>query len=289
MTNLKMLKKEFLEDLSSVYDRDEAATFFSWLAEDLFGLKTHDLLLNAEADLDETQLLKFEEARERLKNEEPIQYILGYVEFLGLKLKVSSDVLIPRPETEELVQWILDDYQFSRLQLNLIDLGTGSGCIPIALAKHLHQAKIKAFDISAAALQLGASNLLRSLGEEGLKTKGSSIEFIQADILELERLPEADLVVSNPPYVKRDEQVQMKANVLKNEPHLALFVENEDPLIFYRKIAELTSQMTKTPVVYLEINQYLAQETCRLFEDFGFQHIELRKDFRGNDRMLKAY
>lgn len=289
MTNLKTLKKEFTEDLQSVYDKGEISTFFSWLAEDIMGLKTHDLLLNTEIDLDESQLLEFEKAKNRLKKEEPIQYILGYTEFFGIKLKVNPNVLIPRPETEELVQWILDDYHNTQLQLSVIDLGTGSGCISIALAQHLQQAKIKALDISAEALKLAAINLPASLGQSGSKENKTQIEFIKADVLKLEELPEVNIIVSNPPYVKKNEQQQMKNNVLKNEPHLALFVKDDDPLIFYRKIAELASKAKRRPVVYLEINQYLANETLHLFKDAGFESIELRKDFRGNDRMLKAY
>lgn len=289
MTNLKHLKKRFIEELSLVYDKNEAITMFSWLAEDLLHLKTHDLLLKTEVELEKNQLLKFEEAKSRLIKQEPIQYILGYAEFFGLKLKVNSNVLIPRPETEELVQWILDDYQDSGFQLSIIDLGTGSGCIPIALARHLHQAKIKAIDISSEALKLSASNLSECLGQAGSEKNKTQIDFIQANVLELEQLPEVNIIVSNPPYVKYDEQQQMKDNVLKNEPHLALFVENNDPLIFYRKIAELASKSENKPLVYVEINQYLAKETQDLFKNFGFEQVELRKDFRGNDRMLKAY
>lgn len=280
MTNLKQLKKEFIEGLSPIYVKDEASTLFAWLAEDLLHLKTHDLLLKTEVELDKSQLLKFEGAKSRLLNEEPIQYILGYTEFFGLKLKVNANVLIPRPETEELVQWILDDHLSSKLQLSIIDLGTGSGCIPIALAKNLQQAKIKALDVSAEALQLAALN------SEENKTQ---IEFTESNILELENLPEVDIVVSNPPYVKLDEKNRIKANVLNNEPHIALFVENDDPLIFYRKIAELVSKAKKKPLVYVETSQYLAKETRQLFKDAGFEHVEIRKDFRGNERMLKAY
>jgi release factor glutamine methyltransferase len=289
MTNLKQLKQTFTEDLQSIYQKEEISTFFNWLAEDLLGLNTHDLLLKPEVDLSSSQLKQFKLAAKRLQNEEPIQYILGYAEFFGLKLKVNSSVLIPRPETEELVQWILDDYQNSKLQLSIIDLGTGSGCIPIALAKHWPQTKIKALDVSKEALSLAAVNLSACLGEAGFEENDTSVEFIHADLLKLETLPEVDIVVSNPPYVKYDEQLQMRANVLDNEPHLALFVEDHDPLIFYRKIAELTSNMNNKPFIYLEINQYLAQETQQLFLDFGFEHVELRADFRGNDRMLKVY
>lgn len=280
MTDLKQLKTDFVEELSTVYDKAEVLTMFSWLAEDLLGLRTHDLLLNTKMELKESQLLKFEEAKSRLKAQEPIQYILGYAEFFGLKLKVNSKVLIPRSETEELVQWILEDHLSKDLQLSIIDLGTGSGCIPIALARHLPQTKIKALDISEEALSLAASNS---------EVNDTAVEFIEGDLLKLKTLPEVDIVVSNPPYVKLDEQQQMKDNVLKNEPHLALFVQNEDPLIFYRKIAELASSAVKKHLVYVEINQYLAQETEDLFKRFGFEHIEIRKDFRGNERMLKAH
>lgn len=280
MTNLKRLKANFIESLQSIYEIEEILNFFNWLAEDSLGLKTHDLLLKAEVDLSEDQLTEFESATNRLKQEEPIQYILGYAEFYGLKLRVNSNVLIPRPETEELVRWVLEDFMSQKLQLSFIDLGTGSGCIPIALAKHLHQAKIKAIDVSLQALHLARLN------SEENKTQ---IEFIHQNLFELEQLPEVDVVVSNPPYVKYDEQEQMRANVLENEPHLALFVENEDPLVFYRKIAELASKPAKKPVVYVEINQYLAEETYQLFKCYGFDSVEVRKDFRGNDRMLKAY
>lgn len=280
MTNLKQLKKEFIEDLQSIYESDEISTFFTWLAEDLLDLKTHDILLKTEFDLSKSQLSKFEDAKERLKKEEPIQYILGYSEFFGLKLKVNPDVLIPRPETEELVQWILDDYKSKELQLSIIDLGTGSGCIPIALAKHLPQAKIKALDVSEKALKLAASN-----SEEN----HTQVEFIKADLLKLNTLPAVDIVVSNPPYVKSAEKSNIKKNVVDHEPHVALFVEDDDALIFYKIIAELALKLEKQPVVYTEVSQYLAKETRDLFLNLGFKNVELRKDFRGNDRMLKAY
>jgi release factor glutamine methyltransferase len=288
MTHLKHLKEAFIEELSSVYDRDEASTLFSWLAEDLLHLKTHDLLLNTQVELENNLLLKFEEAKARLKRQEPIQYILGYTEFFGLTLKVNPHVLIPRPETEELVQWILDDHQSSGLQLSIIDLGTGSGCIPIALAKHMPQAKIKALDISAEALELARSNQLACLKQTSEENR-TYVEFVRENVLKLDALPVVDIVVSNPPYVTYNEKLKMKDNVLKNEPHLALFVEDDDPLLFYRKIADLALKAKNRPLVYVEISQYLAKETRALFKEFGFQHVEIKKDFRGNDRMLKAY
>ncbi|AFU67598.1 N5-glutamine S-adenosyl-L-methionine-dependent methyltransferase PrmC [Psychroflexus torquis ATCC 700755] len=281
MTDLKKLKQDFFKALQPIYEGGEISNFFKWLAEDLLDLKTHDLLLESEANLDSKKLVEFKKAQSRLEAQEPIHYILGYTEFFGLRFRVNTSVLIPRPETEELVEWILEDQKFSKSQLSILDLGTGSGCIPIALAKHLPQAKLKALDISSEALKLA------ELNSEDNNTK---IEYTQADLLTLKHLPEEiDIVVSNPPYVKFNEQAQMQDNVLKNEPHLALFVKDSDPLIFYRRIAELTSKMRKRPLVYVEINQNLAEETRQLFKSFGFQSLELRKDFRGNYRMLKAY
>jgi release factor glutamine methyltransferase len=281
MTNLKNLKQDFFKALQPIYEEGEISNFFKWLAEDLLDLKTHDLLLESEVNLDSKKLLDFKKAQSRLEAQEPIHYILGYTEFFGLRFKVNTSVLIPRPETEELVEWILEDQKFSKSQLSILDLGTGSGCIPIALAKHLPQAKLKALDISVEALKLA------ELNSEDNNTR---IEYIHEDVLTLKHLPEGmDIVVSNPPYVKFNEQAQMQDNVLKNEPHLALFVEDSDPLIFYRRIAELTSKMTIRPLVYVEINQYLVEETRQLFKSFGFEYIEIRKDFRGNYRMLKAY
>lgn len=280
MINLKEFKVEFIRELSSIYNKEEATALFSWLSEDLLHLKTHDFLLQTEVDIDTNQLNTFVQAKSRLLKQEPIQYILGYTEFFGLKINVTPDVLIPRPETEELVQWVLEDYKTQVHQLSLIDIGTGSGCIPIALAKNLPQAKVMGLDISEHALQLAASNS---------ELHDAKVEFIKSDVLQLKALPEVDVIVSNPPYVKFDEHLKMKDNVLKHEPHLALFVANDDPLIFYKKIAELALNAKKKPVVYVEISQYLAQDTSQLFKDFGFEQVEIKKDFRGNDRMLKAY
>jgi len=280
MTNLKVLKSDFIKALSAHYEKDEILNFYSWLAEDVLKLRTHELLLNDEVDLDADKLSKFHLATERLQHQEPIQHILGYTEFFGLKIKVDSNVLIPRPETEELVQWVLDDCSAQNPALSLIDLGTGSGCIPIALAHHLPEATIKAIDVSKKALSLAAIN-----SEEN----NVDIELIEDDLLNMEQVPEVDVIISNPPYVKHDEKDTMRANVLDNEPHVALFVYDDDPLIFYRKIANLAIQQENTPVVYVEVSQYLANETRELFLEAGFKNVQLRKDFRGNDRMLKAY
>ncbi len=280
MTNLKTLKKDFLKELSALYGKDESSTLFSWLAEEFLGLKTYDFLTKSELNFESEQLENYFRAVSRLKRGEPIQYILGYTEFFGLKLKVNPNVLIPRPETEELVQWILEDYKDSAQPISIIDLGTGSGCIPITLAKNMPHANLKALDVSKKALELATINSEKN---------NVVIECIEQDLLKLNQLPHVDVVVSNPPYVRSSEKSKMKENVLNHEPHLALFVESEDPLLFYRKIADLVASAKEQPKVYLEVSQYLAQDTQQLFQDYGFKHVELRKDFRGNQRMLKVY
>lgn len=280
MTNLKHLKSEFFDVLKPIYEVEEINIFFVWLAEDLLNLSKLDLMMNTEVELEHSVLEKFKNAQKRLEAEEPIQYILGYAEFFGLNFKVNPAVLIPRPETEELVEWILEDLKTNKNNPSILDLGTGSGCIPITLAKKLNSTKISALDISAEALELAKMNA---------KHNQVQVEFFQADLLSLDALPiSPQILVSNPPYVKLDEKPKMKNNVLDNEPHLALFVDNHDPLIFYKKIAELALKSVLTEVVYLEINQYLAEDTKKLFEEFGFKSVELKKDFRGNFRMLKA-
>ncbi|WP_127846380.1 peptide chain release factor N(5)-glutamine methyltransferase [Psychroflexus aestuariivivens] len=281
MTDLNKIKSDFFDVLKPIYEVEEINNFYKWLAEDLLNLSKLDLMMNSGVQLESSALEQFKNAQNRLQAEEPIQYILGYAEFFGLNFKVNPAVLIPRPETEELVEWILEDLKTNKNNLSILDLGTGSGCIPITLAKKLNSKQISALDISTEALELAKANA---------KLNQVQVEFFQADLLAIGKLPiSAEILVSNPPYVKQDEKLQMQKNVLNNEPHLALFVENNDPLIFYRKIAELAIKSIKTEVIYLEINQYLAEDTKLLFVDFGFKSVELKKDFRGNFRMLKAF
>jgi release factor glutamine methyltransferase len=225
---------------------------------------------------------KFESAIQRLSKHKPIQYILGETEFFGLKFKVNKNVLIPRPETEELVQWILDDVGASKNPSNLkiLDIGTGSGCIAISLAKNLPDVEIFALDVSEKALKTARENA-------GLN--GVNVNFIQADILNLEALTgKFDIIVSNPPYVREMEKVEMHRNVLENEPNLALYVKDADPLIFYGTIAKLAQVgLQNNGNLYFEINQYLAEETEDILKNTGFK-TELKKDIFGNYRMLRG-
>jgi release factor glutamine methyltransferase len=241
-----------------------------------------DFALRPEKELSSIEIEKFESAIHRLSLHEPIQYIIGETEFLGLKFKVDEHVLIPRPETEELVQWLLDDIRESKNPSNLkiLDIGTGSGCIAISLAKNLPNAEIFALDISEKALKTAKENA-------GLnKVK---VNFIQADILNLEALAgKFDIIVSNPPYVREMEKTEMHRNVLENEPDLALYVKDTDPLIFYKKITKLAEEsLIKEGNLYFEINQYLANETEEILKNFGFK-TGLKKDIFGNYRMLRG-
>lgn len=193
---------------------------------------------------------------------------------------MNENVLIPRPETEELVNWVLEDYKESQ-NIKILDIGTGSGCIAIALAKNLKSTQVFAIDVSNKVIETAKLNA---------KQNDAEVFFMNCDILNTGDLNQKfDCIVSNPPYVRNLEKVEIKKNVLDNEPHLALFVEDDDALIFYRKIAELAKKcLNPNGKLYFEINQYLANETIALLKDFGFKNIELRKDIYGNDRMLKA-
>ena len=199
---------------------------------------------------------------------------------MDLSFKVTSDVLIPRPETEELVEWIISESK-NRTSLKILDIGTGSGCIAISLAHHLPNAEVFAIDVSAKALQMAKQNALLNHVE---------VHFLEIDILKAENLPQQfDIIVSNPPYVRNLEKEEIKNNVLEHEPHLALFVDDFEALIFYKKIAELAIiNLNNNGQLFFEINQYLGREMVQLLEDLQFSNIELRKDIYGNDRMTRA-
>lgn len=276
---LKDFKQEKISQLSSIYESDEAESLYHWLAEDVLEISKIDHYLKNEIEVSEEISSDFEQKFEQLLKQVPIQHILGYAEFFGEKFQVNSDVLIPRPETEELIEWMIADLHQAD-GINILDIGTGSGCIPIILSKHLTKAKVFSLDISQEALSVAKHNAMML---------DASITFYQQDILNAKQLPtEVDVIVSNPPYVRNLEKVEMQNNVLDNEPHLALFVNDNHPLLFYQKIAELALEEKNNPVIYFEINQYLAKETEEMLRVIGFSQIELKKDFRGNDRFMKV-
>ncbi len=220
-----------------------------------------------------------QECIDRLLEDEPFQYIFGRAYFYDFELTVSPNVLIPRPETEELVHLISTD--FKGLSPKILDIGTGSGCIPIALAKLLPEAEISALDVSPKALQIAIMNAVEHEVD---------IQFIEADILNDVLIKSYDVIVSNPPYIPHKEKSLMQENVLQYEPHLALFVEDEDPLIFYRKIAELAQiSLIDSGKIYFECNEFNAKEVALMLEDKLFKEVEIIKDMQGKDRMIKAH
>ncbi|RSC93079.1 peptide chain release factor N(5)-glutamine methyltransferase [Tenacibaculum singaporense] len=277
---LKQYKSYFSEELKSVFPQTEVDSFFFLLIEEYLDLKRIDLILQPNIEISSHIKELLDKALERLKKEEPIQYILGKTEFYGLPFKVNENTLIPRPETEELVEWILEEINVNDKR-NILDIGTGTGCIPISLKKNLPNSNISAIDVSEEALEIAKQNA--NLNEV-------EISFINEDILKTKRLNGIfDIIVSNPPYVRELEKVEIKNNVLKNEPHLALFVKDDNPLLFYKKIADLAkSNLAKNGLLFFEINQYLGSETVDMLKSKGFTQIELQKDMFGNDRMIKA-
>lgn len=289
----KEYKSEFLKELSPLYDEKEIESFFYIILEQFHNKKRIDLALNPVMEMDALQLLRWETVLSELKKEKPIQYILGETEFYGLRLLVNESTLIPRPETEELVEWIIEStkYEVQSTNLKVLDIGTGSGCIAISLAKNLSNAQVSAIDVSAKALETARKNS---------QINAVEVNFINVDILNVTDLSELpfsnfqlpssiDIIVSNPPYVRNLEKAEIKPNVLEFEPHLALFVDDNDALLFYRKIAQLAMKnLSENGKLYFEINQYLGKETVELLENLGFKNIELKKDIYGNDRMIKC-
>ena len=279
---LKLFKEQFYNKLESKFPQSEIATFFKILIDSYLSIKPVDLVLNPDLELSVEQLKLMKTAEERLHTNEPIQYIIGETEFYGYPFEVTDAVLIPRPETEELVEWITKDLQEQVFtNLSILDIGTGSGCIAISLAKNLPNAKISAIDISEKAIELAQRNA---------KKNAVSVNFLERDILNTSVLPHKyTVIVSNPPYVRNLEKAEILSNVLDHEPGLALFVDDSDPLVFYRKISELAySFLEEEGILYFEINQYLGEETINLIKNIGFTTVELRDDFAGKPRMIKA-
>lgn len=281
--NIITLKTCFFNELKGIQEDSEIESFFFILTEYLHHLKRIDVSLNPDFEVSEMDLEKWNVIISELKTEKPIQYITGEAWFYGYRFEVNENTLIPRPETEELVEWIIVESKNLKIQqsnnLNILDIGTGSGCIPISLKKEIPTAEVFTMDVSEKALKMARKNAVDNEVE---------VNFILQNILETESLIEKyDIIVSNPPYVRNLEKQEIKKNVLAYEPHLALFVEDTNALLFYRKIAELAlTSLAPNGKLFFEINQYLGKETVELLENLGFKNIELRKDFVGNDRMI---
>lgn len=281
--DLITFKKYFNSELKGIYPETEIQSFFNILIEFQLKLNRIDVALQPNSKIASNNLKFLQKSLIDLKKQKPIQYIIGETEFYGLKFIVNKNVLIPRPETEELVDWIVNESkaESKKSKVKILDIGTGSGCIAVSLAKNLTNAEVYTIDISSEAIKTAKINA---------KNNNVNVRFIKVDILNLDKLPlKFDIIVSNPPYVRELEKEQMQENVLENEPHLALFVENNNALLFYDKIADLAkNNLTKNGKLYFEINQYLGKETIELLASKGFTNIELRKDIFGADRMTKA-
>jgi release factor glutamine methyltransferase len=280
---IKDYRTQFIDVLTPIYDAGEAESFFYLILEEKQKLKRIDLALQPDLLFSEEEIVVWNSILEELKKEIPIQYLLGSTSFYGLDFEVNPNVLIPRPETEELVEWIIrNNSKIEKFKdLKILDIGTGSGCIAISLAKNLPNATVSAIDVSEKALATAKKNA---------QNNSVNVAFINQNILQTEDLKQQfDIIVSNPPYVRNLEKEEIKKNVLDNEPHLALFVEDEDALIFYKKIAQLAQKnLTANGMLFFEINQYLGPETVALLEELQFKDIELRKDMYGNDRMIRC-
>jgi len=284
MILIKQIKSQFIECLSSDYGNEEAEELF-WLSlEHILQLKRLQIKLKDSLSLSEEQESRLKQLLGELKTGKPIQYSIGEAWFFNQRFLVNEAVLIPRPETEELISFILEENK--KEGLKVLDIGTGSGCIPITLKKYLNNgSEVYGIDISEDALKIA---------EDNARNLSCEVNFLKVDILKEEPMilsagGKFDIIVSNPPYITPQEKLAMHKNVLEFEPHLALFVEENDPLIFYRAIANYASKnLNQQGKLYFEINQGFGNEIVELLSEKGFQDIQLKKDLSGHDRMVSA-
>ncbi len=271
----------FREKLKSLFEVNEIDFYFKTVLQSIFNIEQTALALSPTKLFNENQKRELEKVLKQLLQEQPLQYIIGKAYFRSLTLTVNSSVLIPRPETEELVNWVLEDHQNLEEKNTLIDFGTGSGCIAIALAKEQPSFEVTAIDFYSSVLNLAKQNAIKNK---------ISVSFLQHDILQLNTLKlNVDIIVSNPPYIPPSEQREMKPNVLNYEPHLALFVPENDPLIFYRSILEYgLLYLVSDGLIYFEINPRFLSEMKSLILSFKVYSILERKDIFGKLRMLRV-
>ena len=287
--NINKFRDYFNKTLKKLYPTSEIDTFLFLLLEEYLNFKRIDVVLKSNFEISPEDLILLKSSTKLLEQEIPIQYILGKTEFYGFPFILNEHVLIPRPETEELITSILEKVLKTKTfhtnakekQLKILDIGTGSGCIPISLKKSLPFAEITAIDVSNEALTIAKKNTVLNKVD---------INLTQQDILKTTSLNQLyDIIVSNPPYVRESEKKEIKNNVLNNEPHMALFVKDNNPLVFYNKIAELAkNHLSENGTLFFEINQYLGKETVELIKLKGFNKIQLKKDIFGRDRIIIA-
>ncbi|MBC8486054.1 MAG: peptide chain release factor N(5)-glutamine methyltransferase [Bacteroidetes bacterium] len=272
------IRGQYKRELINFYNEKEADVFIFTLFQEFASITKADLIVNPEKTISESKLLKIHFAVKELKNYKPIQYITCKAEFYGMSFSVTPDVLIPRPETEELIEWVIKENKSGK-GLKILDIGTGSGCIAIVLKKYMPAMEVYGIDVSAQALQIAQINA---------DMNNADVIFKEVDIFNSGNLPDFDIIVSNPPYVRKSERKQMQRNVLDYEPERALFVEDKNALIFYNAIADFArTHLKENGKLYCEINQYLAKETKNLFQHNGFRNIRLNKDMKRNFRMIR--
>jgi len=283
-------RKEIVRHIHSIYDEVEGTNIAELLLEHITRLQRIERVVKKDQPLAAEQVQLLNAAIERLQNHEPVQYITNEAWFAGMKLYVDRSVLIPRPETEELVEWILKEFRMLRrspfgqnVRCKILDVGTGSGCIAIALKKNLPAAEVWACDVSDEALNIARMNA------DALQ---AAIDFVPLDFLNKEQrkqLPQVDVIVSNPPYVPQKDKTEMRKNVVDFEPSAALFVPDNDPLIFYSAIADFgKGKLSSKGVIYVEIHEGLGAQIRKLFQEKGYGFIEIKKDLQGKDRMAKV-
>ena len=274
------IRKQIKQSLAGLYDENEIRNYTDLMFQHLLNYSKIDIRLKGSEVISQHFIEKIEETLKRLRVFEPIQYILGETVFFDLPLVVSPDILIPRPETEELVDWIIRENEGK--EIRILDIGTGSGCIAVALAKKLPLAKVTGVDVSKTALEIACKNAALN---------NTDMEFFRFDVLKQTPVlkGEFDIIVSNPPYVRESEKKLMCPNVLQYEPHQALFVPDDDPLIFYKAIADVGRKiLVREGVVYCEINEALPDETMSVFQNRGYTSVEVRRDINNKPRMIKA-
>jgi|SRR5690606_20751797 len=283
MKHFKDVANTYQDTLSTLYSPEETKQLFLMTYAFITGKNSVHYMLDSTNEITETALQQFLSVLGELQTGRPIQHILGEADFYGLRLSVNEHTLIPRPETEELVEWIVKEHQNSE-RLAILDIGTGSGCIALALKKHLPHARVDAIDLQSEAITVARKNATNL---------DLSVNFIQADVLEWDSFMQEnqlyDVIVSNPPYITPTEQKDMHNNVLLYEPHSALFVEEQAPLLFYDVIADMGKKhLVPRGSLYFEINQYLGHETCDLLLKKGYGDVTLHQDLNQVDRMIKA-
>jgi release factor glutamine methyltransferase len=284
MKTVKDVFAGYKKGLEKIYDLNEIEAITLLVINDICKLSKAKIKAFPEQELPEQQLEKLDDILTKLQTGKPVQYILGKTEFYGLPFIVNPSVLIPRPETEELVEWVVSEARSRKAEAgNILDIGTGSGCIAIALKKSLAGFNVSAIDISQEALKTAANNAILN---------NTSINFIKDDILDLKsgiEIPKSEIIISNPPYVTVHDKTQMHINVTDFEPHTALFVPENDPLLFYKAIADFALlNLNPKGLLFFEINESYGKQIVELLENEGFINIQLRKDISGRDRMVRA-